>query len=265
MTDPVHAASAAAPVRPPVYRAARLNDVTASLAAGFADFRAQPVFGLFFGGVYALAGLAILWLLSRAGAGWMIIPMAIGFPLVGPFVAVGLYEISRRIAVGEQVTWAGVLSQVYLQKERQLGWMAFVVLFIFWIWVYQARLLFALFLGHKSFVSSSAFLHMVTSTTEGLTFLVVGSLVGAVLAAILFATTFLSLPLLMERDVDVVSAMIASVSAVTRAPVATLAFGAVAGGLTLLSMVPGFLGLFIVLPVLGHATWHFHARLKVPE
>lgn len=244
----------------PLVRAITLDDVKQSLAEGWADFRAHPGFGLFFGGIYMAGGLLILALLTRLGAPWMIIPLAIGFPLLGPFVAVGLYEVSRRRRIGEPVTRKGVLAQVFHQRERQLGWMAFVVMFIFWIWVYQVRLLFALFLGFKSFSSWDRFVEIVLSTPEGWGFLGVGTIVGAFLATVLFSTTVIALPMLAEREVDFVTAMITSVAAVVKNPLPMLGFGFVVGCATLLALLPAFAGLLLVLPVLGHATWHLYRR-----
>jgi uncharacterized membrane protein len=145
------------PVGAPHIRELSLDDVRASLKDGWSDFRAHPGYGLFFGAIYMIGGLLILAFLTRIGSPWMIIPLAIGFPLLGPFVAVGLYEVSRRRRMGEPITAKGVLAQVFYQRERQLGWMAFVVMFIFWVWVYQVRLLLALFLGFKSFSSWDRF------------------------------------------------------------------------------------------------------------
>ncbi|MDZ7603283.1 MAG: DUF2189 domain-containing protein [Hoeflea sp.] len=248
----------------PVLRTITLEDVKASLRDGWADFLAHPGFGLFFGGIYMLGGLAILGFLNSIGAPWMIIPLAIGFPLLGPFVAVGLYEISRRRHEGEPVTRKGVLAQVFYQRERQLGWMAFVVMFIFWVWVYQVRLLLALFLGFKSFSSWDRFTAIVLYTPEGWGFLVVGTLVGGILALVLFSTTVISLPMLAEREVDFVTAMITSVAAVVKNPVPMLGFGFIVGVLTLVALLPAFAGLLVVLPVLGHATWHLYRRAASP-
>ncbi|WP_422371726.1 DUF2189 domain-containing protein [Hoeflea sp.] len=241
-----------------------LQDVTSSLAAGWTDFRANPGFGLFFGGIYMLGGMLILGFLTSIGAPWMIIPLAIGFPLLGPFVAVGLYEVSRRRQAGEPVTWQGVLTEVFHQRERQLGWMAFVVMFIFWVWVYQVRLLLALFLGFKSFSNWDAFVQVVLSTPEGWGFLGVGTVVGAFLATVLFSTTVIALPMLAEREVDFITAMIASVSTVAKNPLPMLGFGIVVGLVTLLALVPLFVGLLVALPVLGHATWHLYRRATLP-
>jgi uncharacterized membrane protein len=251
----------AAPGTVPLLRPVTLNDVTGSLRDGWSDFRAYPLYGLAFGAVYVAGGLLMLYVLMRIGAPWMIIPMAIGFPLIAPFLAVGLYEISRRRAAGEPVTRAAVFAHVFRQRERQLGWMAFVVLFIFWIWIYQIRLLLALFLGFKSFSSFAAFLDIITTTPEGWGFLVVGTLVGAGLALALFSVTVVAMPMLMDREIDFISAMIASVATVASSPAAMIGFGLVVGVVTLLALTPVFLGLFVALPVLGHATWRLYARI----
>lgn len=248
------------PVGAPQIRAVSFEDVKASLAAGWADFRAQPGFGLFFGAIYMIGGLLILAFLTRIGSPWMIIPLAIGFPLLGPFVAVGLYEVSRRRQAGEPVTRKGVLAEVFRQRERQFGWMAFVVMFVFWIWIYQVRLLLALFLGFKSFSSWDAFVQVVLSTPEGWGFLGVGTVVGAFLATVLFSTTVMALPMLAEREVDFVTAMITSISTVVKNPAPMLGFGFIVGLTTLVALLPAFAGLLIALPVLGHATWHLYQR-----
>lgn len=241
-----------------------MKDVKAALADGFADFRRYPVFGLFFGGIYALGGIFIVVMLSFYHLPWMIIPVAIGFPLIGPFVAVGLYEISRRHERGEEITWRGVLTEVFRQRERQLSWMAFVVLFVFWIWIYQVRLLLALFLGFKIPASLDAFATMVTTTPEGMLFLLVGTIVGGVIATVLFSLTVISMPLLLDHEIDFVTAMLTSIRTVTENPVAMLSFGLIVAVTAILALVPLFAGLFVALPVLGHATWHLYRRAIGP-
>ena len=251
-------------VKAPLMRAAEFADIIAALRDGWSDFTAYPLFGFFFGGIFTLGGVFIYFVLSRYGAPWMVIPLAIGFPLLGPFVAVGLYEVSRRRMAGLPMNWSGVLLQVFEQRERQLGWMAFVVLFIFWIWVYQIWLLLALFLGFRMPHSVDGFITIITSTPEGMGFIVAGTVVGAGLAAVLFATTVFALPMLMEREIDFVTAMITSISAVLKAPLPMLAFGMLIGAATLLALLPMFLGLVVVLPVMGHATWRLYTRLSRP-
>jgi uncharacterized membrane protein len=237
-----------------------MADVRAAFADGLRDFRAYPAFGLFFGAIYALGGIFIAAMLTYYHLPWMIIPVAIGFPLIGPFVAVGLYEISRREQQGEPIVWKAILGEVFRQRERQLSWMAFVVLFIFWIWIYQIRLLMALFLGFRIPATLDAFAHVLVTTPQGLIFLAVGTVVGAVLATILFSATVISMPLLLDHDVDFVTAMLTSIRTVVANPVPMLAFGATIAALAIASLIPAFLGLLLVLPVAGHATWHLYRR-----
>ena len=252
------------PVGAPQMRAATFSDIKDSLSAGLADFLRCPAYGLFFSGVYVVGGLIILAILTKSGAPWMIIPLAIGFPLIAPFVAVGLYEVSRLCQAGEKVTWRAIMTEVLRQRQRQLGWMAFVVLFIFWIWIYQIRLLLAIFLGFKSFSTWDSFVHIVGTTPEGWGFLAVGTIVGAFLATVLFSATVIAMPLLLDRDVDFVTALIASVSTVIRSPVPMLGYGAIIGVSTFIGLLPLFLGLLVVMPVFGHATWHLYSRLRQP-
>ena len=235
-------------------------DIAAALKAGIADFASAPLFGLFFGGIYALGGLLILAFLVLLDMPWMIIPIAVGFPLIGPFVAAGLYEVSREIAAGRRPEWRDVLLVVMQQRYRQMGWMAFVVLFVFWIWIYQVRLLLAIFLGFKSFSSIGDFITVVTTSSEGLGFLAVGTAIGAFLSLVLFAATVIAMPLLLDRDIDFVTAMITSFRTVFLSPVAMIGWGVIVAALAIAAMIPAFLGLLVVLPVLGHATWHLYAR-----
>ena len=138
--------------------------------------------------------------------------------------------------------------------------MAFVMLFVFWVWMYQIRLLIALFLGRMSFSTLDRFLEIVFTTSQGWLFLAVGHVVGAVIALTLFSITVVSIPLLMERNYDFVTAMITSVKAVVASPVVMLGWGVAVTLAVIAACVPFFLGLLVVLPVLGHATWHLYRR-----
>jgi uncharacterized membrane protein len=126
-------------------------DVFEAIRRGVADFRAAPAFGLFFGGIYALGGIAILLELTRLEQPLWIIPLALAFPLIGPFVAVGLYEVSRRREAGAPLVWSEVLAVVWRTRTGQLPYLAFVVLAGFMVWVWFARLMVALFLGRMDF------------------------------------------------------------------------------------------------------------------
>ncbi|KPF69616.1 hypothetical protein IP69_10620 [Bosea sp. AAP35] len=265
MSEPYPETDATERPRPdPVVRRIGVRDVVEALIAGLRDFQAAPLFGLFFGGIYTLAGLAILLSLTRFGVPYLAYPLAAGFVLIGPFVAVGLYEVSRRREAGLPLAWGKVLGVVFAQSQRELGWMAFVTLFVMMMWLYQVRLLLALFLGFQSFSSFNGFLSVIATTPEGLMFLAVGNLVGAVLAAALFSLTVVSFPLLLDREVDFITAMITSVRAVATNPVPMLGFAAAIVALSAVAMLPVFLGLIVVMPVLGHATWHLYRRVVEP-
>lgn len=240
------------------------DDVLAALRLGIADFRAAPLYGLFFGGIYALGGLFLLWMTMGTGAAYLTYPLATGFALLGPFVAVGCYEVSRRREIGEPLNFPGVLAVMGRQCSRELGWMAFVTLFVFLMWMYQVRVLLILTLGFKNFTTFGEFLHVVTSTPEGWLFVALVHLDGLVFAMVTFSLTVVAFPLLLERDIDFVTAMITSVKAVTTNPKTMLSWGLVVALLLLAGTLPAFLGLFVILPVLGHATWHLHRRLVEP-
>ena len=248
----------------PEVNALSIGDIRLCLLQGISDFARAPTFGLLFGGIFAVVGMMIVLSLTRWNIPWMIYPFAIGFPLVGPFAAVGMYEVSRVLAEGRRPTWGGVFSVVWQQHRRELAWMAFVILFVFWVWMYQVRLLMALLLNRLSFSSFEGFVTVAFTTQEGWIFLVVGHVVGAGLSLVLFSVTVISMPLLLERDIDVVTAMITSVKTVVVSPVAMLGWGVVVTLAVVLASLPFFLGLFIVLPVLGHTTWHIYRKAVRP-
>ena len=248
----------------PVVRSITTDDVHAALSQGWADFRAAPQFGLFFGGIYALGGVLIFLELWRMEQPLWIVPLAFAFPLIGPFVAIGLYEVSRRRELGLPLDWSEVLGVVWRERGRQIPSMAFVVLAGFMIWMWFARLIIAISLGHMRLGTYSDFERLL-STPEGITMLVVGTLVGGVIAFILFSITAVSLPMLLEREVDFVTAMIASFTAVTSNLGPMLLWALIIAVGIVVAMLPMFLGLVVALPVLGHTTWHLYRRVIAPE
>ncbi|MDO9560055.1 MAG: DUF2189 domain-containing protein, partial [Bradyrhizobium sp.] len=209
----------------PVVRRITATDIAEALGRGLRDFQAQPLYGLAFGAIYAAGGIFILLSLTAFGMVYLAYPLAAGFALIGPFVAIGLYEVSRRREAGESASFAGIWAKV--RSRSELGWMAFVTLFIFLIWMYQVRLLIALLLGlNASFASLPQFITVVLTTNEGLLFLAIGNAVGAALSLILFSLTVVSFPLLLDRDVDFVTAMVTSVRAVVASPLPMIGWAA---------------------------------------
>lgn len=234
-------------------------DLGAALRAGFSDARAAPLFGLFFSAVYVAGGLVLLWALGGTGQVWWTIPITLGFPLIGPFIAVGFYEISRRIEAGEALDWPGVLGVILRQKDRQIPSIAAVIVVFFLFWNFLAHMIFALFMGLQVMTNiSSSF--AVFLTPNGLAMIAVGTLIGAVFSGLLFAITVVALPMLLDREVDFVTAMLTSIAVVKENPGVMFGWGILIAVLLFIGMLPGFLGLFVVLPLLGHASWHLYRR-----
>lgn len=247
----------------PVVRAVTVRDIAEALGDGLRDFQAAPAYGLAFGAFYAAGGALIVLSIAAFGMSYLAYPFAAGFALVGPFVAVGLYEVSRRRERGERAAPRDLWQA--MTGRGEIGWMGFVTLFIFMIWMYQVRLLIALFLGiNASFSSFPQFISVVLTTREGLAFLVVGNAIGAILSLLLFSLTVVSFPLLLDRDLDFITAMITSVRAVVTSPLPMIGWAALIVVLLIVSALPMFLGLLVTLPVLGHATWHLYRRIVMP-
>ena len=252
------------PVPPlPGIRPITSGDVNEALRLGLADLIAAPLFSLFFGVVFSLIGILIWLLLFVQGSSYWVAPLAAGFPLIGPFAAVGLYEISRRREVGEAITWPAILSAVIREGRFQTPSYAFIVLFVFLIWVYLAHLVFALTFGLKPLTNVMTSFDLLLST-EGITMLFMGTVVGGAIATLLFVISVVSVPLLMERQIDVISAIITSVRAVFASPQPMLFWGIVIAITCALAMLPLFLGMIFAFPLLGHASWHLYRKAVAP-
>jgi uncharacterized membrane protein len=252
---------AAAPLaRPQARTDLSFADLRAALAAGWRDFLAMPRFGLFFGGIYVLAGLAIGWATLVGGNLTWLIPAIAGFPLVAPFIAVGLYEASRRRAAGEALTWRAVLGALKGHGDDQILSMGVIVFVAFSFWMIVAHAIFAIFVGESGMGRDPL---AALATPPGLAMLAVGSAVGGAMAFAFYAMTVISLPLLVDRRHDFLTAIIASMAVVRRNFAVMLGWAAIIAALLFVAMLPGFLGLMVALPVLGHATWHLYVRAVV--
>lgn len=241
------------------------QNIKDAFSAGIKDFFRNPVFSMFFGLVYAVFGIVFLAGLTVFDSLWMIIPAGVGFPLIAPFVAVGLYEMSRRYNSDESFTWSDIFTVVLRQQRREFGWMSFVVLFIFWNWIFIAHWLFAVFLQWHSISSLTSFWQVITTTNDGYIFLAVGTVVGAILACMLFAITVIAMPLLLDKEIDFITAMLKSIDTVVKSPIVMLGWGAVIAVLVFLALLPAFLGIVFILPILGHVTWHIYEFAIIDE
>lgn len=245
----------AAPVR--VVRDLTVGDLSAALVAGWRDFAACPLYGLFFASIYVAAGIFLSYTLFAQGQPGWLVPAAAGFPLIAPFTAVGLYEVSRRRELGLRVGWGAVLGALRGRGDEQLITMGGIVFVAFGFWIILAHGIFAIFLSESGIGSHS--LELLT-TPAGIAMVLVGSVVGALVALAFYAITVMSLPMLVDRNVDFLTAIIASLTAIRNNTAILLIWACIIAIALFVAMLPLFLGLLVVLPVLGHATWHLYRR-----
>jgi len=245
----------------PPLGAAEMPMLKEALRRGARDFVKKPLYGIAFSLFYVIGGWAMLWLTWASGQSYWLTFAAIGFPLIGPFAAVGLYEVSHRLENGTEMSWGDITGVVMRQSKRQLPSICAIIIIVFLFWFFLAHMIFALFLGLSTMTNVSSSLD-IYFTANGIQMLVMGSAVGAGFALLLYMITVLSLPLLLDREVDFVTAMITSFKFVQENFKVMFVWGVLLAVLTFVAMMPGFLGLFVVLPILGHASWHLYAQVK---
>ena len=239
-----------------------VSDLFDALKKGWQDYKSAPTMGLFFSSTYVLGGIILFLVLAASGKIWWIMPVSVGFPLVAPFAAVGLFEISRQLEANEQLRWGHVLGVVFAERQRQVPWIGAIIVIWFLFYMLIAHVIFALMLGITVMANiTTSFEAFFTPT--GLLFIGVELAVGAVFALILFSITFVSLPLLLHKEIDFMTAILLSIQTVQKNFAVLVLWFGIIGPLMLLSLVPMFLGLLITLPVLGHATWHLYRKLLI--
>ena len=246
----------------PVVRRIGVADVQDALARGLDDFRAKPSHLLFIAIIYPLCAL----LLTRYAFGYNILPllfpMAAGFALIGPFAAIGLYELSRRRERGEEIGWQhafGVLRSPSIGSILLLGAILFVI-FLAWIGAAQAIYL-AIFGGERVPGSFGDLTRQVLGTQEGWRLILIGNFVGFLFAVVAFCISVVSFPLLLDRKVSVATAVTTSLRAVWTNPIPMVLWGLIVVVGLVVGSLPFFIGLAVVMPVLGHATWHLYRKV----
>jgi uncharacterized membrane protein len=236
------------------------GDCFSALSEGWDDFLSMPTYPAFVGLFYAVAGIALFATTSFGNALHLAFPLAAGFALIGPFVAIGLYEMSRRREHGLAVTWRDAFTVLRSPALPSILAFGLLLLAIFAAWIFAAELIYVWLFGPNPPAAAIPFLHDVLTTNRGWTLIVVGVLVGFCFAALALATSVVSFPLLLDRDLGLAPALDASLRVTRANPLAVALWGLIISVALILGSLPLFFGLAVVMPMLGHATWHLYRK-----
>lgn len=245
----------------PAVRRIHLDDLWTALRRGFDDFAACRTDVLALGLIYPLAGILLIRLSSGVEVLPLMFPLLSGFALIGPFAASGLYEMSRRREQGEQASWLDAFNMFSAPRFGSYLLLALVLTALFFVWLAAAWGIYEVTLGPEAPASLGAFVRDVFYTPQGWMMTIIGCAVGFLFALIALTISVVSFPLMLDRKVGALTAMATSARAVAVNPVPMLAWGAIVAGGLALGSLPALLGLIVVVPVLGHATWHLYRRM----
>jgi uncharacterized membrane protein len=245
----------------PVVRRITPADLLQSLAYGLDDFSAMPSHAVFLCLIYPLLGLWLISLTSGYSMLPLAFPLAAGFALVGPLAAIGLYELSRRREAGLDTSSSHALDVLRSPSLGAIIVLGVLLMAIFLIWLAVAEAIYVANFGYAAPASFRHFLEDVFTTTPGWDLIVVGNGV-AVLTLTISAVSF---PLLLDRDVGAAVALLTSIRVVVANPLTMALWGLIVAALLLIGSLPLFLGLTVVMPVLGHATWHLYRKAVEPD
>jgi uncharacterized membrane protein len=251
----VPAASTTTPVKP-----VTSNDLNAALREGLSDFSERRGDLIFIGIIYPVIGLVAAFAANGGPLTHLLFPLAAGLSILGPLTAIGFYELARRRESGLDSSWRHFLDVAKSPQLDGIAVVAVILIGLFAAWLIAAGLIYAAFFGLATPASLGGFISEVLTTPRGWGMIVVGNLVGLVFAVATLAISVFSLPMLVDRDVSAGEAIRASLAGVRANPVVMARWGVIVAALLVLGSIPAFLGLAVVLPWLGYATWHLYRR-----
>jgi uncharacterized membrane protein len=249
----------------PTVRHISTSDLWDALKLGAEDFWAKPSHYVFLCLIYPIVGLILTQWTSGSNAIQLVYPLMSGFALIGPFAAIGLYEISRRRELGMNTHWRHALDVRHSPALPSIAVIGILLFALFLLWLFTAQSLYTSLFGAEPPASVGAFVRDVLTTGKGWTLILVGNAVGFVFAVVVLATTVIAFPLLLDRDVGAVSAIETSARAVMANPLTMALWGLTVAVLLVVGSIPLFAGLAVVMPILGHATWHLYRKVVEPE
>jgi uncharacterized membrane protein len=238
-----------------------MADIRAALANGFDDFWAMPSHILFLGLIYPVVGFILFRLAFGYDVLSLLFPLIAGFALIGPVASTGLYELSRRREQGLEVSWAHAFAVLRSPAIRSIAALGAMLLAFFIGWLYTAQALYQALFGDIPPRSLHEFATQILTTPSGWTLIVIGNLIGFVYAATVLVLSVVSFPMLVDRPVGVGVAVQTSVRAVLANPVPMAAWGLIVAAGLIIGSLPFLIGLALIMPILGHATWHLYRRV----
>jgi uncharacterized membrane protein len=246
----------------PAVRKIAVADLGVALRKGFDDFAAYRTDVMFLCVIYPVVGLVLARIISNAyGLVPLLFPLASGFALLGPVAAIGLYEMSRRRERGEEVDWATAFGVLRSPSFGAIIDLTIILLAIFALWLGAAQAIYHYTLGPKPPISVEAFVNSVLTTEAGHRMIEIGMGVGFLFALMTLMISVVSFPLLLDRETSVGNAIWTSLRAVAANPGPMALWGLIIAAALVIGSLPLFIGLIVVLPVLGHATWHLYRRM----
>ena len=245
----------------PAVRRIEVADLRDVLARGLSDFAAYRTDVIFLCIIYPVAGLLLAWLAFGYDMLPLLFPLASGFALIGPVAAVGLYEMSRRREQGVDITWADAFGVVRAPAFGAIVVLGLLLLAIFLLWLGAAYAIYLVTLGPEPPASIGSFVGDVFTTSAGWTLIVVGVGVGFLFALLVLTISVVSFPMLLDRDVGLSTAVATSVRTVVANPGPMAVWGLIVAAGLVIGSIPLLIGLIIIMPVLGHATWHLYRKV----
>lgn len=239
-------------------------EVIDALHLGWVDFREKPSHYVFLCLLYPVAGMVLMAWSAGANLLPMMFPLASGFALLGPVAAIGLYEISRRRELGLDPSWRDALEVRKSPALFSIVAVAAALFALFIAWLVVAQAVYEAYFGVDYNLTTAEFFANVLGTSEGWSMMLWGNLIGLGFAIVALAASVVTFPLLLERDVGAVSAIWTSIRATIANPVPVLLWGLIVAALLAIGSIPVFAGLAVILPWLGHSTWHLYRKLVEP-